>query len=75
MVLVRNALRILGRCLVLGLFGAGAAAAERGDEGSPFSVGGHVELDFESEDNFNLDDGEARDVATLEAELKLKVTY
>ncbi len=75
MVLIRNALRILGRCLVLGLFGAGAAAAERGDEGSPFSVAGHVELDFESEDNFNLDDGEARDVATLEAELKLKVTY
>ncbi len=93
---VRIALHMLGRCLVLGLLGAGAAAAEpsdntrprpepepvlaaaaaeREDEGSPFSVGGHFELDFESEDNFDLDDGAARDVATLEPELQLEVTY
>ena len=91
----RIALHMLGRCLVLGLLGAGAAAAEpsgdtrprpdepvlaaaaaeREDEGSPFSVGGHFELDFELEDNFDLDDGAARDVATLEAELQLEVTY
>lgn len=41
---------------------------------SPVTVGGHVELDFELEDNFDLDDGVDADFATLEPEVELQIT-
>ena len=52
------------------------AAKSDGEKERPLlSVGGHLELDFESETNYNLDDSEARDVATLEPEVELDLTF
>ena len=49
-----------------------AGATPEGENERPlFIVGGHLELDFESETNYNLDDGDGRDVATLELEVNL----
>ncbi len=53
-----------------------AGATPEGENERPlFIVGGHLELDFESETNYNLDDGDGRDVATLEPEVELDITF
>jgi alginate production protein len=55
--------------------GQAAAAASSENERALLSVSGHIEFDFESETNYNLDDNEARDVATLEPEIELDLTF
>jgi len=57
------------------LCGTHATTAADENERELLTVSGHLEFDFESETNYNLDDNEARDVATLEPELELDLTF
>jgi len=53
-----------------------AEPAESGEnERQLLTLSGHLELNFESEANYDLDDNEEQDVATLEPKVQIDLTY